>query len=105
MGYSFEGWTLDLARRRLSNPAGAAVSLTELEFDLLLMFVENPRTMLKKEELIEGLKTETKDALTQLLSRLRRKIRTDGAAPFIVNEYGHGFMFTPDVRILKRLGR
>src|SRR4051812_46989458 len=39
-GWSFSGWTLEPARRRLLNPEGVEVALTGGEFDLLMALVE-----------------------------------------------------------------
>ena len=97
--YSFEGWTIDAVHRRLLNPDDAEVTLTTKEFDLLLMFVENPRTVLQQEALINKFSTaagkDPRAAFAKLLSRLRGKIDKGRKKPFILNMHGKGFLFTP----------
>jgi two-component system OmpR family response regulator len=43
----FVGWTLDLARRELVAPDGAAVDLSGAEYDTLLAFLEHPHRVLR----------------------------------------------------------
>ena len=99
--YYFDGWTLDVARRRLFNPDGAEITLSHREFELLLAFVENPGIVLAQKELIEKVGMDSNKnpsaAFTKLIFRLRRKIDKDHAEPFIVNVYAQGFRFTPRV--------
>ena len=98
---AFEGWTVDVLRRGLFNPAGVEIILGSREFDLLLLFVQNPQTLLTRDELIDRLGArnakEPHAALDKLLSRLRKKIDTDQHDPFIRNVYGRGFSFAPTV--------
>ena len=99
--YSFEGWTLNALGRQLLNSDGAEVTLNSREFDLLLVFVENPRTVLTQEKLIEklgmGASKGPQVALARVLSRLRKKIDMDRSAPLIRSVHGQGFYFTPAV--------
>ena len=105
--YSFEGWKLDAAHRQLFNPDGAEVTLSIREFDLLLVFVENPQTILTRQELIDKLRVvggkDPGAAVTTLLSRLRKKLdKEDRSNPFIQNIYGQGFQFKPVVSPVAR---
>lgn len=99
--YSFEGWTLDAGNRTLINPDGADVTLSSREFDLLLLFVERPQTILTPYQLTEKLGakagTDPQAAFTKLLSRLRKKLDNDRSAAVILNVHGKGFYFTPTV--------
>ena len=99
--YKFDGWTLDKHRRQVVNSDGAMVSLRGQEFDLLLLFVENPQSILSQEEIAKHLvgmedNKNIRGAIAQLVTRLRRKI--DNKNAFILNVRGRGFQFTPDVK-------
>src|SRR5579863_6376694 len=48
----FEGWTLDLVKRELRNPAGTPVALTAGEFELMRVFASNPNRVLSRDRLI-----------------------------------------------------
>jgi len=100
--YGFAGWRLDAARRELLDPEGALVSLTAGEFDLLMAFLEHPRRVLDRDQLL----TFTKGRLAQpfdrsidvQLSRLRRKIEPDPKEPQIIKTVrGGGYLFTSEV--------
>jgi two-component system OmpR family response regulator len=51
--YAFKGWQLDTSMRRLFDPAGARVTLTGAEFDLLAVFCQRPGRVLTREALID----------------------------------------------------
>ena len=53
LGYEFDGWRLDPGQRILHAPDGAIVDVTSGEFDLLLAFVERPRRMLTRDQLLD----------------------------------------------------
>lgn len=98
---TFEGWTVDPPHRRLVNPDGAETVLSPREFDLLLLFVQNPQTLITQDELIDNLGArgarDPHAALARLMSRLRKKIDKDRCNPLILNVYGRGFTFAPAV--------
>src|SRR5262245_32899610 len=48
----FAGWNLDFAARRLVNPAGAEVSLTAGEFELLAVLARHPGRVLSRDYLL-----------------------------------------------------
>ena len=100
--FAFAGWSLDVARRELLDPEGAMVSLTAGEFDLLVAFLEHPRRVLDRDQLL----TFTKGRMAQpfdrsidvQLSRLRRKIEADPGEPRLIKTVrGGGYQFTPEV--------
>jgi two-component system, OmpR family, response regulator len=96
-GYTFDGWTLDPVRRLLRNPEGVLISLSEGEFELLLAFVENPGTVLSRDQLLELARGEQSEAFDRAIdvqvSRLRRKLARclDGEAIRTVR--GEGYLF------------
>jgi two-component system OmpR family response regulator len=100
--YAFGGWKLDTARRELFDPEGTLIALTAGEYDLLIAFLEHPRRVLDRDQLL----TYTKGRIAQpfdrsvdvQLSRLRRKIEVDPKNPEIIKTVrGGGYQFTPDV--------
>ena len=99
--YAFEGFQLDLARRRLTTQAGAVVALTAAEFSLLLVFLEHPETPLSRRRLSElaGVGGATVDrAVDVLVSRLRRKLDFTCGREVIRTLRGEGYMFSAQVR-------
>ena len=74
----FAGWTLDPARRRLLNPAGAEVALTAGEFDMLAALAGRPNQVLTRDTLMDMLRGRNAGpydrAIDVAVSRLRRKL-------------------------------
>ncbi len=98
----FAGWTLDLRRRELSDPGGAAVELSGAEHDLLLSFLENPQRVIGRERLLELSRARLGDvtdrSIDVLVSRLRRKLGSAGSEPGLVRTVrGVGYIFAADV--------
>jgi two-component system, OmpR family, response regulator len=99
---AFEGWTLDLARRRLESPQGFVVDLSPSEFELLVAFAEHPQQVLSREQLLDlahGRGASPFDRTIDIqVSRLRRKIEPDPQrAQIITTVRGGGYLFTPAV--------
>ena len=71
----FAGWCLDVVRRELRSADDALVLLSGGEFDLLLAFVEHPRRVLTREQLIDLARGSTHVAFVRSIdtqvSRLR----------------------------------
>ena len=97
----FDGWTLSLSRRELRSPTKALVELTTAEFDLLSAFVQSPQRVISRERLIELSRTRIGDSSDRsvdvLVSRLRRKLTTEGNEAPIATVRGVGYMFTAEV--------
>lgn len=93
----FDGWTLNFARRDLSDPAGQSVGLTGAEFALLAVLVDHPQTIIPRARLMElaGVRDTPSSArsVDVLISRLRRKLTHDGRTAPIVTVRGVGYMF------------
>ncbi len=101
--FEFEGWQLDPLRRRLSDPSGAMVSISSAEFRLLLAFLEHPRQVLDRDQLldmVQGREAHLFDrAVDNQVSRLRRKIEADNRNPILIQTvWGGGYMLAADVR-------
>ncbi|MBJ6121531.1 response regulator [Sphingomonas mollis] len=92
----FAGWTANLPRRELLSPSGAVVDLTGAEFDLLVAFLDHAQRVVARERLIELSRARIGDASDRsvdvLVSRLRRKLSSDGAPAPIVTVRGIGYM-------------
>ncbi|WP_284179822.1 response regulator transcription factor [Rhabdaerophilum sp. SD176] len=100
--YRFDGWTLSLDRRELTDPAGVMVDLSTGEFDLLLAFLEAPNRVLTREQLLEAARSQPDAvfdrAIDVQVSRLRKKIEPDETShPMIRTVRGAGYLFVPKV--------
>ena len=98
----FAGWFFDLSARKLKDPSGNPVRLTNGEITLLEAFVNMPRKVLTRDQLLE--KTHEYDAdvfdrtIDVLILRLRRKIEPNPQAPKLIRtERGVGYIFDADV--------
>ena len=98
----FAGWRLDRAQRKLDSPDGVVVELSGGEFDLLLAFVEHPRRVLSRDQLLDlsrGRAAAPFDRSVDVqVGRLRRKIETDPKDPQLIKTVrGGGYLFTAAV--------
>ena len=93
---TFDGWTVTLPRRELTSPTGAVVELTGAEFDLLVALLDHAGRVIARERLIELSRARLGDSSDRsvdvLISRVRRKLSTDGADAPIVTVRGVGYM-------------
>ncbi|MBN8533067.1 MAG: response regulator transcription factor [Rhizobiales bacterium] len=100
--YLFEGWSLSVERRELTNPAGVMVDLSTGEFDLLLAFLEAPNRVLTRDHLLDAARSQPDSvfdrAIDVQVSRLRKKIEPgEASSPMIRTVRGAGYMFVPRV--------
>lgn len=98
--FRFGRFRLDLQVHRLTRD-GADVGLTAGEFALLRVFVEHPSRVLTRDQLLELLQgydhTSFDRSIDVRITRLRRKIEDDPAAPVHIRTiWGAGYMFLPD---------
>ncbi len=98
----FAGWRLLPSRRELVGSDGVAVPLSTAEFDLLRAFLDHPRMVLSREQLLDL--TRGRDAavfdrsIDNQVSRLRRKIEVDPKNPELIKTvWGGGYSFTAEV--------
>ncbi len=101
--YRFEGFTLEPALRRVSNPEGGEVALTGAEFDLLQTLLERPGRVLSREQLIDLTKGREGDqfdrSIDVLMSRVRRKLGDDKALRLIKTVRNGGYQFVAPVTV------
>lgn len=99
--YRFGGWRLDPLARELADPDGVIINLSDGEFRLLLAFVERPRRVLSRDQLLDlsrGMNAEHFDrAIDVQVSRLRRKLQRLGEDDLIRTVRNEGYLFGADV--------
>lgn len=103
--YSFAGWTLETARRRLMDPSGVEVSITGGEYDLLVALLDRPNRVLTRDMLLDLLRGRQAGpfdrAIDVAVSRLRRKLEDDGRnAQLIKTVRGGGYVLSTPVERL-----
>ena len=100
--FRFHDWILDVATRDLLSPDDVVTTLSAGEFDLLLAFVEHPRRVLSRDQLLDfarGRQAIPFDRSIDIqVSRLRRKLGDDAKDPQLIKTVrGGGYLFTPEV--------
>lgn len=100
---SFAGWRLDLARHELESMAAGDVHLPETEFALLLAFLDHPRQVMSREQLVDDTRGTRGHVSVRTLdvyvSRLRRKLRADTASGELIStRRSAGYIFNADPR-------
>ena len=95
----FGPYSLDTLGHRLFKD-GVELSLTSAEYDLLAALVAHPNRVLSRDTLVDMLRGYERDpfdrSIDNRVTRLRRKIETDPAAPaFIRTVRGEGYLFNP----------
>lgn len=100
--YRFAGWEVAPERFEVLAPDGTPCPMTTAEFNLLMVFLERPKRILSREQLMEFLGGASYSPLDRTIdnqvARLRKKIEADPAAPRIIRTVrGIGYSFTSDV--------
>jgi two-component system OmpR family response regulator len=97
----FAGWKVDLLARLLSDPEDQPVTLSDGEFRLLRTFIEHPRRVLTRDQLLDYARGSDSDhydrAIDVQISRLRRKLSSGSNAELIRTVRNEGYMFVPAV--------
>ncbi|WP_311733406.1 response regulator transcription factor [Variovorax sp. Sphag1AA] len=94
----FDGWALHRDDRCLVSPAGLTVALSNAEFRLLSTFLQMPRRLFSRDQLMEqarGRSMESFDrSIDLLVSRLRQKLADDPREPKMIKTVrGAGYLF------------
>jgi two-component system, OmpR family, response regulator len=101
-GVTFAGWRLNMEERRLRDPAGRTILLSEGDHALLAAFVRRPGRVLSRDALLDlarGADAAPYDRAVDIaVSRLRRKLAEVDPAPLIETVRGVGYRFVPAVR-------
>ena len=103
--FAFDRFVIDLDARQLADSTGAALELTSGEFDLLACFVERPRRVLSRDQILDRLRGRGAEpfdrTVDMLVSRLRRKLAAASPdAALISTVRNGGYLFTATVRRL-----
>jgi DNA-binding response OmpR family regulator len=98
----FEGWIVDVAARRVTDPDGEEVALTTGEFDLLHVFLLHPGRVLSRDFLLEHTRGRESGPFDRTIDvqvgRLRRKLGADsGEGLWIKSVRGAGYLFASRV--------
>jgi DNA-binding response OmpR family regulator len=100
--YGFGPFVIDLDARDLQHQDAGPVQLTSAEFDLLACFVNHPRRVLTRDQILDwthGRSMEAYDRTVDMqISRLRKKLDAAGGAAAISTVRNGGYLFTPVVR-------
>ncbi len=98
----FAGWTLDKIGWRLTSPHDGEVSLTTMEFKLLISFTENANKVLDRDRLLDVLRNRRWEpydrSIDVLVGRLRNKIEAHPKKPDLIKTVrGTEYVFTTRV--------
>lgn len=103
--HGFDAFVIDIDARQLATQGGDPVTLTSAEFDLLVAFVQRPRRVLTRDQILDwthGRSAEPFDrTVDMLISRLRKKL--DAASRdsnLITTVRNGGYLFTAHVKQL-----
>jgi len=100
--FSFDIFVIDLDARQLTGPT-LAITLTSAEFNLLACFVQRPRRVLSRDQILDwihGRSAEPFDrTVDMLISRLRKKLETASPGSGLITTVRNGgYLFTPHVK-------
>ena len=99
--YRFEGFELDLQRRRLTAPDGSPCPISSRGYDALLYLVENRARVIGKDELMKAVWPRTvveENNLNQAVSSARRSLGDNRDSPrFILTVAGRGYQFVGEL--------
>lgn len=98
--YRFSGWTVDLEQHVLLNDQGDTIILSAGEFSLLRVFIQYPRRILTRNQILDLTTSMGSDVTDRVIDtqicRLRRRLTA--GQDFIRTIRNEGYMFTEDVR-------
>ena len=94
----FDGWQLHREDRCLTSPAGLVVALSNAEFRLLSLFLQMPRRLFSRDQLMEQARGRAMDSFERsidlLVSRLRQKLSDDASGVSMIKTVrGSGYLF------------
>ena len=100
--YRFDGWELNLNRRKLTTKDGRSVPISNGEFNILVVLLGAPQRVLSRDQIIDLSRLHNDEVYNRSVDvhilRLRRKIEKDPEQPrYIRTERGVGYVF--DVQV------
>ncbi|GJL61105.1 MAG: DNA-binding response regulator [Nitrospirales bacterium] len=98
----FDRWVLQVSQRELIGEDGVAIPLSTGEFVLLTVFLNHPRMVLTRDQLLDLTRHRAGDAFDRSIdnqvSRLRKKIEIDPKLPSLIKTvWGGGYTFTAEI--------
>ena len=105
--FQADALTVNLRTREVSLD-GQTLNLTTMEFEILLLFLKNPGTVLNREEIMDRIRGIDWEAYNRSIdvgiSRLRQKLHDDPKRPqYIKTIWGAGYQFLPTPRSLNEV--
>jgi two-component system OmpR family response regulator len=102
---TFSGWRINPSTRDLYDPSGLKITLTGIEFDLLLAFCRNPGKVMSRDQLTEllhgGLVGSIDRSIDVHISRIRHKIEPDPRERSMIKAVRlGGYVFTSEVSVV-----
>lgn len=99
---AFDRFVVDLDARQIAEAGGVELTLTSGEFDLLTFFVQRPRRVLSRDQILDQLRGRGAEAFDRtvdmMVSRLRRKLAAvSPEAELITTVRNSGYLFTATV--------
>ena len=101
--YNFDGFSLSIQRRELTDANGRLIELTAAEFNLLELFVTRPSRVMTRDNIMDALKghewSPMDRSIDTLVARLRKKVEVDTEHPRLIKTVrGVGYVLTADVQ-------
>lgn len=101
--FGFDRFVIDLDSRQLSDSEGVALQLTSAEFDLLACFVNRPRRVLTRDQILDWTRGRGADPFDRtvdvLISRMRKKLEAVSPGSNLIGTVRNGgYLFTAAVR-------
>lgn len=98
----FDGWSLDLSRRKLTDRSGQEVELTTAEFDMISILLAHAGRVLTRDFLMETTRSKPMEhfdrSIDGQIARLRKKIEIDSRHPKLIKSVrGVGYVFAATV--------
>ena len=90
---------LDLETHRLLDGEGQPVAITEMDFQVLKLFAENPGRTLSRDQILQATRGRDWDPADRSvdiqMGRIRRKIEPDPKKPTVIKTvHSRGYVFT-----------
>ncbi len=103
--YRFDCWELNLSTRRLAATDGRQITLSNAEFNLLVVLLSSSQRVLTRDQLLDLSRLHNDEVFNRSIdvqiARLRRKIEVDRARPrYIKTERGVGYRFDLPVQTI-----
>ena len=99
----FAGWRLDRLKRQLISPQQVVVPLSSAEYRLLDAFIERPRRVLTRDQLLDATRGQgvvvADRAIDLAVSRLRQKLSASEDGENLIHTIrGEGYVFDAEVK-------